>query len=85
MGSPLGPILANVFMWHFENICLENCPAHFQPIAYRRFVDGTFLFFRTKDHVEKLKKYLNKHKNIKIYVENREKWVPVISEYNNQL
>ena len=29
MGSPLGPTLANVFMCHFENIWLENCPAHF--------------------------------------------------------
>ena len=41
MGSPLGPTLA-VFMCHFENIWLENCPAHFKPIAYRRFVDDTF-------------------------------------------
>ena len=38
MGSPLGPTLADVFMCHFENIWLENCPAHFKPIAYRRFV-----------------------------------------------
>ena len=66
MGSPLGPTLANVFMCHFENIWLENCPAHFKPIVYWRFVDDTFLLFRTKDHVEKFKNYLNKqHKNIK--------------------
>ena len=52
-------------MCHFENIWLESCPAHFKPIVYRRFVDDTFLFFRTKDHVEKFKNYLNKiHKNI---------------------
>ena len=45
MGSPLGPTLANVFMCHFENIWLENCPSHFKPIVYRRFVDDTFLLF----------------------------------------
>ena len=28
MGSPLGPTLANIFMFHFENIWFENCPAH---------------------------------------------------------
>ena len=51
MGSPLGPALANVFMCHFENIWLENCPSHFKPIVYRRFVDDAFLLFRSKDHV----------------------------------
>ena len=45
MGSPLGPTLANVFMCHFENIWLENCPSHFKPIVYRRFVDDTFSYF----------------------------------------
>ena len=73
MGSPLGPTLANVFMCHFENIWLENCPAHFKPIVYRRFVDDTFLLFRTKDHVEKFKNYLSKqHKNIKFTSEIEE-------------
>ena len=66
MGFPLAPTLANVFMCHFENIWLENFPSHFKPIVYRRFVDDTLLLFRSKDHVEKLRNYLNKqHKNIK--------------------
>ena len=42
MGSPLGTTLANIFMCHFENIWLENCPAHFKLIAYRRFVEDSF-------------------------------------------
>ena len=62
MFSSLGPTLANVFMCYFENIWFENCPAHFKPIVYRRFVDDTFLLFRTKDHIEKFK---NSTKNIK--------------------
>ena len=73
MGSPLEPTLANVFMCHFENICLENCPAHFKPTVYRRFLDDTFLLFRTRDHVEKFKNYLNKqYKNIKFTSEIEE-------------
>ena len=73
MGSPLGPTLANVFMCHFENIWLENCPSHFKPIVYRRFVDDTFVLFRSKDHVEKFRNYLNKqHKNIKFTSEIEE-------------
>ena len=73
MGSPLEPTLANVFMCHFENIWLENCPSHFKPIVYRRFVDETFLLFQSKDHVEKFRNYLNKqHKNIKFTSEIEE-------------
>ena len=73
MGSPVGRTLANVFMCHFENIWLENCPSHFKPIVYRRFVDDTFVLFRSKDHVEKFRNYLNKqHKNIKFTSEIEE-------------
>ena len=67
MGSPLQTTLANVFKCHFENIWLENCPAHFSPIVYKRFADDTLLLFQTKDHVEKFKHYLDQqHKNIKV-------------------
>ena len=44
-GSPLEPTLANVFMGHFENIWLENCPTRIKPLVYRRYVDDTFLLF----------------------------------------
>ena len=73
MGFPLGPTFANIFKCHFENIWLKNCPSHFKPRVYRRFVDDTFLLFRSKDHVEKFKNYLNKqHKNIKFRSEIEE-------------
>ena len=65
MGSPLGLTLANVFMCHFENIRLENCPTQFKLVVYRRYVGDTFLLFRSTEHAEKFKNYLNKqHKNI---------------------
>ena len=66
VGSLLGLTLANVLMCHFENIWLENCPSHFKPIVYRRFVDDGFLLFQSKDHIEKFGNYLSKqHKHIK--------------------
>ena len=43
MGSPLAPILANLFMGHHEKLWLE----HFQDseiLFYRRYVDDTFFF-----------------------------------------
>ena len=52
---------------------MENCPSHFKPIVYRRFVDDKFLLFRSKDHVEKFRNYLNKqYKNIKFTSEIEE-------------
>ena len=68
MGYPLGPTLTNIFMCQFENIWFENCTQ-----VYRWSVDDTFLLFRSKDHVEKFRNYLNKqHKNIKFTSEIEE-------------
>ena len=67
MGSPLGPTLANVFLCYHEKIWLQNCPSEFKPVIYRRYVDDTFLLFRSKYHIEKFRNYLNRqHKNIKL-------------------
>ena len=70
MGSPLGPLLANVFMSHNECIWLANCPSEFKPILYRRYVDDTFVIFRSPEHVTPFLDYLNtRHSNIKFTVE----------------
>ena len=53
MGSPLGPTFANIFLSYCEQIWLKNCPYEFKPVIYKRYVDHTFLFFRSKDHIEK--------------------------------
>ena len=52
---------------------MENYPSHVKRIVYRRFVDDTILLFRSKDHVEKFRNYLNKqHKNITYTLEIEE-------------
>ena len=53
MGSPLGPTLANVFLCYHENIWFQDRPSEFKPVIYRRYVDDTFLLFRSKHHIEK--------------------------------
>ena len=66
MGSPLGPTLANVFLCYHEKIWLENCPSEFKPVIYRRYVDDTFILFRSKHHIQKFRNYLNRqHKYIR--------------------
>ena len=65
MGSPLGPLFANVFMFFHEKSWLYNCPFSFKPLMYRRYVDDCFLLFRSSDHVPLFLSYLNRqHPNI---------------------
>ena len=65
MGSQLGSTLDNVFMCHFQNIWLENCPTQFTPVVHKTYLDDTFLLFCSTEHIEKFKKCLKKqHKDI---------------------
>ena len=68
MGSPLGPVLANVFMCHFEEKWVLNS-SNF-PTVWFRYVDDTFTLFRNKDTAIKFLHYLNsRHENIQFTIE----------------
>jgi hypothetical protein len=51
MGSPLGPLFANIFLSFHEADWLNNCPTAFKPLLYRRYVDDCFLLFHSADQV----------------------------------
>jgi hypothetical protein len=66
MGSPLGPLFANIFLSFHESNWLNNCPVKFKPLLYRRYVDDCFLIFKSTDHIPQFLSYLNRqHPNIK--------------------
>ena len=70
MCSPLGPLLANIFLSFHEIRWLKDCPVHFKPLHYRRYVDDSFVVFRSRDHIIPFLEYLNsKHPNIKFTYE----------------
>ena len=70
MGSPLGPLLANILLSFHEIKWLKDCPVHFKPLYYRRYVNDSFVVFRSSDHIIPFLEYLNpKHPNIKFTYE----------------
>ena len=67
MGSPLGPILADIFMGYIEHFLIDN---EHKPLHYFRFVDDTFAVFRNKAELEKYFNVINNiHKNLNFTVE----------------
>ena len=48
MGSPLAPVLANLFMGHHEKRWLENYNLRIE--FYRRYVDDIFALFNTEQN-----------------------------------
>lgn len=72
MGSPLGPTLANDFLYFHKRNWLDECPLNFEPILYRRYFHDCFFFFVFDDssHVVKFEDFLNrKYKGITYRVE----------------
>ena len=68
MGSPLGPVLANIFMRHFEEKWVMNSGD--RPSVWFRYIDDTFTLFRNKDTAINFLHYLNsRHKNNQFTVE----------------
>ena len=71
MGSPLGPVSANIFMCHFEESWLTN--NQFRPSIWFRYVDDTFSLFDSKDTASRFLDFLNsRHPNIKFTMELEE-------------
>ena len=61
VGSPPGPLFANILMTFSEKTCLHNCPFVIKPLLYRRYVDDCFLLFKSLNYVPLFLDYLNRH------------------------
>ena len=55
MGSPLVPVLANLFLGHFEG----KVDPEKSPVFYNRFVDNTFTLFFSRRESEDFFRMLN--------------------------
>ena len=76
MGSPLAPVLANLFMGHHERIWLENYKAS-SILFYQHYVDDTFYLFDTEHDATLFFDYINdRHPNISFTMEKEIKKSP---------
>ena len=72
MGSPLAPVLANLFMGHYEHKWIQGYSG-IGPGHYRRYVDDIFALFETEEQADLFFSYLNKqHPNISFTIEKQE-------------
>ena len=46
MGSSLSPVLANIFMEHFEKYLLEDIPVDLRPTFWLRYVDDILCCYK---------------------------------------
>ena len=58
MGSPLAPILANLFMGYHEKDWIEKARVA-KPTFYKRYVDDIFAVFKSELDAETFHTYLN--------------------------
>ena len=60
--------MANLFLAHHEIRWLNECP-----LDFKRYVDDTFVVFKSSDQVNKVFQYINqRHPNIKFAKEEEE-------------
>ena len=70
MGSPVSPIVANLFMEHFEEKALSTCTA--RPRLWLRYVDDTMVII-DRDKVEDFHSHINdQHPSIAFTIETEE-------------
>ena len=70
-GSPLGPVLANIFMCNFEEKWVANVDS--RPSIWFRYVDDTFALFDNVASATTFLEYLNtRHPNINFTIEFEE-------------
>ena len=79
MVSPLGPVLANLFMGYHERNWLQEFDIG-EVLLYRCYVDDIFSMFRNEIDAENFFKYLHsKHSNIKFTMEKEtNKFLPIL-------
>jgi len=69
MDSPLGPVLANIFVGYHESLLFDSTT---NPCMYQRYVDDSFTIFKTEIESEIFYNKLNlMHPSLKFTIKKR--------------
>ena len=72
MGSPLSPIIANLFMEHLQEEAIQSAPS--QPTVWTHYVDDTFVIWQHGDEeVARFQRHLNRQSPSIQFTMEREK------------
>jgi hypothetical protein len=69
MGSPLGPLFANAYMSHFENMYMNELRA-LGVTKWYRYVDDIFAVVKSKEQAEQVLEFLNTRASIRFTIEH---------------
>ena len=66
MGNPLSPVVANIYMEHFEALAIES--ARLKPATWLRYVDDTFVVWNEgMDKLQDFLEHLNNQTQHSVY------------------
>ena len=75
MGTQLGPALANLVSFHFEEQWMSACPIDYNCISYRRYADEKCFLFSSELYMAKFSNYMNSnHRKSKFTVDHEENY-----------
>ena len=60
MGCSLSPVLANIFMEHFETHLVEDIPEELKPVMWLRYVDDVLCIFEDMQKFDSYLEHLNR-------------------------
>ena len=83
MGSPLDPVLANIFLSHHEENWLNKCPIKFKPSFYRRYVDDIFALFESSESADSFREYMSSKHQHKLHRRKGKCWLTFVFRRQN--